>query len=52
MKLEDTVDVNYESINYLEEHITEKIWGMLFNTNFDKLPKKARVKITLEFEER
>lgn len=48
MKLEYDFDINYESLNFLEERVTEPIWSLLYE-NFDKLPKNAKIKICLEF---
>ena len=30
MKLEHKFDINYESLNYLEEIVTEPIWELLY----------------------
>lgn len=48
MKLEETMEINWISLNYLEEQITSSIWDLLF-INEDKLPKKGKVKVTIEF---
>lgn len=48
MKIEKTFDIKYESVNFLEEHICDAIWSLL-EENFDKLPKNAKVKLSMEF---
>mgnify|MGYP001578880300 CR=1 FL=1 len=48
MKLEHNFDINFESLNYLEEHVTSPIWDLLYQ-NFEEIPKNCKVKITLEF---
>jgi hypothetical protein len=50
MKLEHRFETNWESINYLEERCCEPIWELLYQ-NQDKLPKHAKVKVILDFEE-
>jgi hypothetical protein len=49
MKLEYTRSCNWESVNYLEEFITEPLWEYL-QTNVDEIPKMSRIKVTVEFE--
>lgn len=54
MKKEEVVElrkefaVNYETVNYLEEHITTPIWEMLYE-NFDKLPKQTKIELIIRF---
>ena len=48
MKLETSVELKYESMNYLDEAVYDAIWNLLYQ-NFTKLPKDTELKITLEF---
>jgi hypothetical protein len=48
MKLETEVHIKYSSLNFLEERVCEPVWDLLYQ-NMDKLPKNAKIKITLEF---
>lgn len=48
MKVQEEFDIKWESINYLEEHVTDTIWNLLDNIE-DSIPKNTKVKVTIEF---
>lgn len=48
IELEKTLEIKFESVNFLEEQVTDWIWEALYE-NFDELPKNSKVKIRLEF---
>lgn len=49
MKIEKEFPIKWESVNFLEEHITEAIWSLL-EENESTIPKDTKVRLTLEFK--
>lgn len=48
IELKREFDIKYESLNYLEERVCEPLWELLYQ-NFDKLPKEAKVEVSIKF---
>ena len=50
MKIVDRFRIKWQSVNYLEEQISDVIWKILI-ANKDALPKHTKINLTLEFED-